>query len=241
MPGTRMGHSLLYRLRKSENPIGICVVVLLSWIAASDGRISEEEEQSLQEIARAGGNHSDLTLAIEAAKRGHVRELKLVCEIGRKLVAEQRGLFLEMAVGVAIADGYLTISENHILRFLADLLGFSPSQFEALFQRMANRPFPLPGDPSTVEWWNQRESAGTGERTHRRSGFRSSGEMTEAEALAVLGLESSATLEQIKAAYRRMAKAHHPDKFASLGPEAVKAATITFTRIKKAYDLLTGS
>ena len=43
---------------------------------------------------------------------------------------------------------------------------------------------------------------------------------------------------EIKAAFRRLSHAHHPDRFQRLGPEAVEASTHRFLRIKQAYDAL---
>jgi curved DNA-binding protein CbpA len=39
-------------------------------------------------------------------------------------------------------------------------------------------------------------------------------------------------------AFRRLAKVHHPDRFASAGPEAVKTAELQFKRIRAAYERL---
>jgi DnaJ like chaperone protein len=57
-------------------------------------------------------------------------------------------------------------------------------------------------------------------------------------ALATLGLEEGASSEEIVRAYRRLVKVHHPDRFESLGAEAVRAATQTFQRIQAAYEFL---
>ena len=42
--------------------------------------------------------------------------------------------------------------------------------------------------------------------------------------------------EEIKKAYREMAKKHHPDKVASLGEDVKKAATEKFQKINAAYE-----
>jgi len=55
-------------------------------------------------------------------------------------------------------------------------------------------------------------------------------------AYAVLEISPSATDDEVKAAYRRMAMKNHPDKVATLGPEVQKAAEEKFRKIQEAYD-----
>lgn len=52
----------------------------------------------------------------------------------------------------------------------------------------------------------------------------------------VLGIESSATEEEIKKAYRQMAIRYHPDKVAQLGEEYQKGAKEKFQKIQEAYE-----
>lgn len=55
----------------------------------------------------------------------------------------------------------------------------------------------------------------------------------------VLGLDRSATAEDIKKAYRRLAKQYHPDALASMGKEVTHEAQQQFRKIQEAYDRLT--
>jgi len=57
-------------------------------------------------------------------------------------------------------------------------------------------------------------------------------------AYAVLEISPSATDEEVKSAYRRMAMKNHPDKVASLGPDVQKAAEERFRKIQEAYELI---
>ena len=55
-------------------------------------------------------------------------------------------------------------------------------------------------------------------------------------AYRILEIEKSATNQQIKRAYRDLAKKHHPDKVQHLGDAYVKAAQDKFQKIQKAYE-----
>ena len=57
-------------------------------------------------------------------------------------------------------------------------------------------------------------------------------------AYAVLEISPSATNDEVKAAYRRMAMKNHPDKVATLGPEVQRAAAEKFRRIQEAYETI---
>ncbi len=52
----------------------------------------------------------------------------------------------------------------------------------------------------------------------------------------ILGIEKTATEEEIKKAYRRMAVRYHPDKVAQLGEEYQKGAQEKFQKVQEAYE-----
>jgi DnaJ like chaperone protein len=237
--------------------MSLSVVLVLAWIAAADGQIAGEEEQSLRDIARSHDTAHEVDLILDAARGGHVADLQLACEVISDIGASQRRLFLQMAIGVALEDGYLVTAENHILRFLADLLKLGEDGLNDAFREMTGRSFPEPSDASRAAWWRSREETARSHEEssrHRSSGSTgSAGDRTDRgptsegvhlqrlRDLATLGLDEHATPEEIKTAYRRMAHVHHPDKYSSLGEEAVAAAEHTFRRILAAYQRLGGA
>jgi DnaJ like chaperone protein len=234
-------------LRSADNPLGAAIVLVLSWLATYDGTATDEEIAGLRAIASAGKNEAELTTVIEIARRGDVRDLQLACEVLRHIDPAGRRLFLQMAIGMALEDDYLVPSESHIVRFVADLLGIWPRDLDEIFTEMTGHPFPPPSDPSSVDWWNARQRrrpksngapghANESSRTHNASAR--SPDMSRLRDLAMLGLDENASASEIREAYRRMAKVHHPDAFSSLGPEAVRAATVSFRRVQAAYERL---
>jgi DnaJ like chaperone protein len=55
-------------------------------------------------------------------------------------------------------------------------------------------------------------------------------------AYSVLGIDPSASDDEVRTAYRRMAMKNHPDKVATLGPEVQKAAAEKFRQVQEAYE-----
>jgi DnaJ like chaperone protein len=55
-------------------------------------------------------------------------------------------------------------------------------------------------------------------------------------AYKILEIDKNASVEDIKKAYRKMAKKYHPDKVAHLGEEHQKGAEDKFKQVQKAYD-----
>ena len=53
-----------------------------------------------------------------------------------------------------------------------------------------------------------------------------------------LEIEPASTNNEIKKAYRNMAKKYHPDKVNDLGEDVKKSATIKFRSINEAYENL---
>lgn len=57
-------------------------------------------------------------------------------------------------------------------------------------------------------------------------------------AYKVLEVSHSASEEEIKKAYKRMALKYHPDKVATLGEDVQKAAEEKFKKVQEAYDII---
>ena len=54
----------------------------------------------------------------------------------------------------------------------------------------------------------------------------------------LLGVGRTASADDIKKAFRKLAMKHHPDRVAHLGPELQRAATEKFQRVNAAYSAI---
>ncbi len=58
------------------------------------------------------------------------------------------------------------------------------------------------------------------------------------QAYKILEVDANASLDEIKSAYRKMAKRYHPDKLRGQDPALVKGAEEKFRQVKNAYETL---
>jgi len=95
-----------------------------------------------------------------------------------------------------------------------------------------------------VLWWASRWKQALQQRntsssyTQAEQGSSAKREPHGEDPYRVLGLQSGATKEEIKTAYKRLAAQHHPDKVQHLGKELQDLAHKKFVAIQKAYDEL---
>ena len=250
--------------RAVEHRQNLCVLALLTWVASCDGSIDDDELELLRSVAAGVVGREEVLPAVVAVGRlARPEDLEFACRYVRnKMDRGDKALLNRLLITMAVQDGSLTVAENHVLRFLADVLGVSPRKFAKVFEELAHRPFPEVGDVSALEWWRRREAgqqaqvpadnwgrnetaapaggagAGDGAAGSTAPPPATRGTMTRTKALQMFGLAEGASQDDIHAAYRRLAKARHPDRFARLGPAAQATATAAFKRVQDAYATL---
>jgi DnaJ like chaperone protein len=162
--------------------------------------------------------------------------------------ADLMRFFVEIQLEAALADGALKAEEKQVLLLICKGLRFSSEEFERLWARQwasqsFHEWFSAQFDPNARarEYYTGAGSRGaysTNSRSQQRQAY--TAEPTLADAYGVLGVASSASIAEIKKAYRRLMNQHHPDKLASRGlPEGmVKMAKEKTQQIRAAYDLV---
>lgn len=131
---------------------------------------------------------------------------------------------LDFLFSIADADGEVTFQEQSLLRTISNRLGINARDFLSIMARHVAGNFGGSGG-----------GHGTGGSGSSRS---SSSTGYTKDPYKVLGLDSSATDEEIKKAYRRLAMKYHPDKVEGMGEEVKKNAEAQFREINEAYETL---
>lgn len=240
----KLSETQLASLMTDDAPhMGQCALMLLAmWMTKFGGGDPEEMLNSFQE-AKPYLTHHERKELISSVSNHDLASLQLACEVISSSPQELKIKTLEIMCSVAVADGYLTLSEHEFLLFLVSMLGFQHNTLENVFKNVTDGcslpELPLPDD---VLWWQRhegkqeqyRENTTTDERTYQSKSSR-------LHDLGLLGLDEGATIEEIRRAYMRLAQIHHPDKYQVLGQEAMREAEASFSRIKAAYERLTNA
>lgn len=134
-------------------------------------------------------------------------------------------VFILSASKVALQDGYIHPRELNLIRLAAEFLGFAPFQRIHLLVKAGLI------DPSEAE---KAYSYGHGTQAAQ--------DMSErARQLSILGLKAGANEEDIRSAWRGLARKHHPDILRSKGLSEgeMKIAEAKMVEINAAYEALT--
>ena len=239
----------------SGNEVGVSTILILALVMTADEEEDPQEKTLLDRIAATSGLKDivieDILLLVRRRDTASIEE---ACRVLRnQFNAKGRRRFLELCISMVAADGYVTIPEQHVLRFLADLFYISPQRLQNFYQSVVETDLPPLGDPSSPDWWAQqtngkdnrsqdqknRGERSQGRQTHSRTVSEDGIPSEDRQAYDILGLNPGASQSEIKKAYRRLAKKHHPDRYKQAGEEAVNAANERFRQIKRAYEHLT--
>jgi DnaJ like chaperone protein len=192
---------------------------LMGYVAKSDGRVTKDEIAMAERVMdQMRLSSQQRTVAINLFNQGKKKEFpvhevltqfKRECFRRRNLIQ----IFLEIIVATAFADGRLDAREKTLIEGIANDLGYSRSDLDALISRL------------------------TGQAHFADSG--SSKEKVKA-AYELLGVVENCSDAELKKAYRRQMNQHHPDKLVAKGlpEEMIDIATEKTQAIKAAYDLL---
>lgn len=196
---------------------------VMGHLAKADGRVSEHEIQLAQQVmAQMNLGEEQQRIAKRLFTEGKradfpldevLDQLRRECQRRHTLLQ----VFLEIQVQFAYADGVMHEVERQLLLHVFEQLGFSQREFDHidLLVRAAHH------------FAGEQRAAGGG--SHRSS---------LSEAYGVLGIDKSASDDEVKRAYKRLMNQHHPDKLVAKGlpEEMIKLANEKTQEIKAAYE-----
>ena len=202
-------------------------------VAKADGKVSQDEIDVVEQIIRQMGMTGDsrqqsIAYFRQGTKEGFDVDLCLqsfiqVCGRTRSL----KQTLLTYLVSLAYADDKLDRNERALLERIFYRLGIGQMQFDA-FLRM---------------YENQQRFSQSGYSYNGQGGTGSSGTNYQnvlQEAYQALGVQPSASDQEVKKAYRKLMSQNHPDKLAGQGVPAdmLKVATEKSKAIQAAYDVI---
>ena len=203
-----------------RNSFMFSLLVLASYIINADGKIMHSEmemvrrflRQNFGERAKEQGEEILLKL-FEQQKRMGIEAYRSVIQdschqIRTNMLYEQRLQLFDFLIMIAQADGVIVQAEVQALREMGIHMGLSTEDIEQMLNLGSS---------------------------HQGGATVSSASSLD-DAYRILGISPSATNDEVKAAYRKMALKHHPDKVAALGEDVRRAAEKKFQEINDAKD-----
>lgn len=207
-------------------------------MAKADGRISEDEIASVERSFRRLGFSEEQWKAAVKSFRAAKDDSQTIYGYASRFAslvasAEVRILFYELLWDLACADGRISPHELDILRQIPHSLNI-PAYWYLIYAR-----------ERLDEGAYGREAAGSGAYGGGAGGSSGSGRSAPprdglAEAYMLLGVDRNATDDEVKRAYRLLAKKYHPDALRAQGlPEAmVGKANERMAKINSAWALI---
>lgn len=197
-----------------RNSFMFSLLVLASYIIKADGRVMHSEMELVRRFLRQNFGE-------QAKQQGEEILLKLFEQQKRLGMAEYR---------TVIQDSCHQIRANMAYEQRLQLLNFLVMIAQADGQVPAEELTAL----KEVTYHLGLSADELDQMLNLRSGASSASSLDDA--YRVLGISPSATNDEVKSAYRKMALKHHPDKVAALGEDVRRAAEKKFQEINDAKE-----
>ena len=203
-----------YERREGQrNSFMFSLLVLASYIMKADGKVMHSEMEFVRRFLRQN-------FGLNAMTQGETILLRLFEEQKRVGVMQYRSV---------IQDSCRQIRNSMVYEQRLQLLNF----LVMIAQADGNVPAEELMALKEVTYHSGLSDEELEQMLNLRSGSSSS---NLEDAYRVLGISPSASSDEVKAAYRRTALKHHPDKVAALGEDVRKAAEKKFQEINDAKD-----
>lgn len=193
----------------------ISFMVLVAAVMKADGKVMKSELEVVKTFLRNNFKENDALTALKLLKDlldNDYDTHAVASQIKRHLSYSARLELLHLLWSIAVADNEISRSEIKLISEIAEAIGIQTADaksIEAMFARSDYHRF-------------QASSRHTSHST--------------ALDYEILQISESASDEEVKKAYRRMAMKYHPDKVAGVGEEAQRAATEKFREVNEAYQ-----
>ena len=214
------GHRGPYRNTGTQQDINAALMVLIAAVMKVDGQVKRSELDYVKRFLLANYGEDRGKEMLKVLQQMVERDIPIdqVCaQIKVNTDYSTRYHMVDFLFGIGGADGEFHQSEINMLRLIAQYLGISQSDYTSIHERHVG-------------------SSDTGYSGYSRSS--SSSSSYNKDPYRVLGIDSSATDEEVKKAYRKMAMKYHPDRVAGMSEELQRNAAEQMKEINEAYEVI---
>jgi DnaJ like chaperone protein len=215
---------------------GVAFIVLAAGVIKADRKIYKVEIALVKEMLvkqygyEMGGKGASLLTSILKEKI----DLNKACkQIKANMSYPEKLNMLYFLFRLAARDKKIDPREVDVLSLISTAIGIRSTDYSSIKAMFVKE--------KKTTYSQQRTSSGKGEQQRQKSEEKSSRRARVTyvyNAYAVLGLTESATADEVKIAFRKLAVKHHPDKVAHLSEAHRKAAKEKFQKINSAYQYI---
>ncbi len=214
------------------------LLTLAAYVIKSDGKTKESE---LKYVSVHLSQNYPLEYAQYIYQKlreyvNHDIDIQTVCEDLRENATVHEKLYIiQFLFGLASSDGIFDQLELNVIQQISDNIGVARSDFESI-----KAMYVMFNQNGGYTYYGR---AGSGSQSYSGSyssegysqGYENRGYNLDTE-YNILELSSTATNDEVKRAYRKLAQKYHPDKVNHLGEEIKKDAEKKFIRLNQAYE-----
>jgi len=202
----------------TQQDLSVALVVLMTAVMKADGVVRKSELEYAKSFLRNNYDEetaNQLLHKMRDLQSGDIPIGDVCSQIKHNTDYTTRYHMLDFLFGIANADGDITSSELQMLRTICIHLGIRMGDYTSIRERHMGGGYGYSGGSS--------RASGSTSRSAK-------------DPYKVLGIERTATDDEVKKAYRRMAMKYHPDKVANMSEDVRKNAEAQFREINEAYE-----
>lgn len=215
------GHGRIYTEHYQRSDFMNSLLILSAAVIKADGRFAKSEMNYLKSyLVRSFGTEaaSDALWQLREIMQENYNIPSVCAELRQGSTIHERLLILQFLFGLANADGEISRLEVAEIENIATWMGVSRNDYESIKSMFV-------GGYSGYGYSSSNSGGGSTYRSH-----------TLDDDYKILGITPDASDDDVKKAYRTLAKKYHPDRVAHLGEDMRKQAEEKFAKLSDAYD-----
>ena len=208
-----------YRNTGTQQDVNAALMVLIAAVMKVDGAVKRSELDYVKRFLLANYGEArgrEMLKVLQQMVQQDIPIDQVCAQIKVNTDYNTRYHMVDFLFGIGAADGDFHQSEINMLRLIAQYLGISASDYTSIFERHVG---------------HSDSSYSDGSRSSRTTSY-------DKDPYRVLGIDSSATDEEVKKAYRKMAMKYHPDRVAGMSEEMQRNAAEQMKEINQAYEVI---
>lgn len=212
-------HRGRYHNTGSIKDLHMALMVLLAAVIKADGMVRNTEMAHARKFIENnydGDKASEMFTLLQDLIYQDIPLADVCVQIKQNTDYDTRYHMFDFLYSLAVSDNELHDNEILVLHHIAVWLGINQQDYSSIYSRY-----------SSAYSGGYQYAGGYQSNTNRG---------LKRDPYKVLGLDSTATLDEVRKAYRRLAMKYHPDKVAMMDEEIQKNAEKQFREINEAYE-----